>query len=75
MLFIGVDISGSFKSTGYFKDSMRFLAHYIYTHVNGFGGTKIPSSLFVGSIGGVKPDEPKTILPHPDFSAPKHQSN
>lgn len=69
--FIGVDISGSFKATGYFKDSIRFLAHYTYMHINGLGGTKVPAAFFVGSIGGVKPDEPKTFYPIQTF---EHQS-
>src|SRR5690349_23015082 len=57
VIFIGVDISGSFKKTGYFKDSIRFAAHYIYAHLKGYGGLEVPSDLFVGSIGGVKPNE------------------
>lgn len=66
-MFIGVDISGSFIKGKYFDDSIDFLAHYIYTHLNGYGGLEVPSVLFVGSIGGEKRDEPKTLYPISDF--------
>ena len=65
--FIGVDISGSFMQSKYFDDSLRFLAHYIYAHLNGLGGLTKPGSLFVGSIGGDKADEPKTFFPIQTF--------
>ena len=51
-LFIGVDISGSFKSTKYFEDSLDFLAYYLYCHLNGLGDLEVPNVLFVSSIGG-----------------------
>ena len=63
VLFVGVDISGSFMNGAYFDDSIRFLARYIYAHLNGLGGMDIPHSLFVGSIGGEKKDEAKTLYP------------
>jgi hypothetical protein len=66
-MFIGVDISGSFLQGKYFDDSIDFLAHYIYAHLNGYGGLDVPSVLFVGSIGGEKQDEPKTLFPKSDF--------
>jgi len=66
-MFIGVDISGSFINSKYFDDSIDFLAHYIYAHLNGYGGLDVPSVLFVGSIGGEKKDEPKTMYPISDF--------
>lgn len=66
-MFIGVDISGSFIKGKYFDDSIDFLAHYIYSHLNGYGGLEVPSVLFVGSIGGEKRDEPKTLYPISDF--------
>ena len=68
-MFVGVDISGSFMSARgeYFDDSMDFLAHYIYSHINGLGGLEVPSVLFVSSIGGAKPDEPKTFFPKQSF--------
>ena len=66
-MFIGVDISGSFINSKYFDDSIDFLAHYINAHLNGYGGLDVPSVLFVGSIGGEKKDEPKTLYPISDF--------
>jgi len=63
VMFIGMDISGSFASKWYFKDSIRFLSRYIYAHLNGLGGLEVPHSLFVGSIGGATADEPKTFYP------------
>lgn len=62
-LFIGVDISGSFINSGYFDESMSFLAHYIYAHLQGIGDLEKPNVLFVSSIGGSAPDEPKTFFP------------
>jgi hypothetical protein len=63
VMFIGVDISGSFMNAKYFDDSIGFLAYYIHAHLNGLGGMEVPHSLFVGSIGGVKKGEPKTLYP------------
>src|SRR6185369_2420135 len=63
VMFIGVDISGSFMNGRYFDDSIQFLARYIYAHLNGLGEMEVPHSLFVGSIGGYKKDEPKTLYP------------
>lgn len=62
-MFVGVDISGSFIGSSQFDDSLLFLATYIHTHLNGKGGAEKPKDLFVGSIGGEKPNEPKTFLP------------
>ena len=68
VLFIGVDISGSFmRETPYYDDALQFLAHYIYGHLHGLGGLEVPHSLFVGTIGGVKKDEPKTLYPIQTF--------
>jgi len=67
VMFVGVDISGSFMRGPHFKDSLRFLAHYIFSHLHGYGGLTVPGSLFVGSIGGAKPDEPKTFFPIQTF--------
>lgn len=66
-MFIGVDISGSFIDSGYFDDSLDFLAHYIYSHLNGVGGLERPNTLFVSSIGGASADEPKTFYPIQTF--------
>jgi hypothetical protein len=67
-MFVGVDTSGSFASSGYYDDSMTFLAHYLYGHLNDLGGLAVPRELFVGSIGGRSADEPKTFHPIHDFS-------
>ncbi|HMK39509.1 MAG TPA: hypothetical protein VK569_09215 [Bacteroidota bacterium] len=66
-LFIGVDISGSFMKSGYYDDAIDFLSRYIYAHLNGLGGLEIPNVLFVGSIGGVTPDQAKTLYPRETF--------
>jgi hypothetical protein len=66
-MFIGVDISGSFIKSPYFDDSIDFLAHYLYSHLNGHGGLEVPNVLFVSSIGGAKADEPKTFYPIQTF--------
>lgn len=63
VIFVGVDISGSFMDGKYFDDSIEFLARYIHAHVNGLGGMEIPNAMFVGSIGGVRKDEAKTLFP------------
>jgi len=67
VMFVGVDISGSFMNGHYFDDSIQFLARYIYGHLNGIGNMEVPHSLFVGSIGGYKKDEPKTLYPIESF--------
>ena len=66
-LFIGVDASGSFKHSGYYDNALKFLARYIYGHMNEIGGLTAPRALFVGSVGGKKHDEPKTFHPIHDF--------
>lgn len=62
-LFIGVDVSGSFMNGKHFDDSVDFLAHYVYAHLNGIGGLERPNALFVSSIGGARAGEPKTFYP------------
>lgn len=64
-LFIGVDVSGSFKHD--YDNAMTFLAHYIYGHLHELGGLAKPQALFVASIGGKKPGEPKSFHPIHDF--------
>jgi hypothetical protein len=63
VMFVGMDISGSFQKTAHYADSINFLANYLYAHLKGLGGLEVPHSLFVGSIGGQKIDEPKTMYP------------
>ena len=67
VMFIGVDISGSFMNSKDFDDSIEFLGQYIYAHLNGLGGMEIPNAMFVGSIGGVKKGEAKTLFPIQTF--------
>src|SRR5262245_34780180 len=67
VMFVGVDISGSFMNGRYFDDSLDFLAHYIYGHLNGLGEMEKPHALFVGSIGGRDKDEAKTLYPIETF--------
>ena len=67
VLFVGVDISGSFMNGRYFDDSIEFLARYIHAHLNGLGGMEVPHSMFVGSIGGMKKGEAKTLYPIQTF--------
>lgn len=67
VIFVGVDISGSFINGGYYDDSLQFLANYIYLHLKGWGGIEQPTKIFVGSIGGAKPNEPKTFFPIQSF--------
>lgn len=62
-LFIGVDVSGSYVNSGHFDESISFLANYIYAHLNGLGELEKPNELFVSSIGGAKPGEPKSFYP------------
>jgi len=66
-MFIGLDISGSFLKGQYFDDSINFLAHYLYAHLNGLGGLEVPNVLFVSSIGGARANEPKTFYPIQTF--------
>ncbi len=63
VMFIGVDISGSFMNSRDFDDSLRFLSNYLYAHLNGVGDMERPHSIFVGSIGGARPGEMKTFYP------------
>lgn len=66
-IFIGIDISGSFRNTPEFKDALDFLAHYIYAHIHGLGELKQPKALFVTSIGGDYKDDPQVVYSLYDF--------
>jgi len=66
-LVIGVDVSGSFRDSRLYDDAVEFAAHYIYAHLNGLGGLRVPTALFVGSVGGARPGEPKAFHPINDF--------
>lgn len=65
--FIGIDVSGSFYDTGQYDDALDFTARYIYAHMNGLGGLEVPRALFVGSIGGQRPDQAQGFHPIHDF--------
>ena len=67
VFFVGVDISGSFKRGKYFNDSLKFISHYLYGHLRGIGGMARLGDLYVGAIGGAKPNEPKTFFPIQTF--------
>jgi len=62
-LFVGVDVSGSFRQSPSFKEGIRFLSYYMYAHLNGIGGMEKPRALYVGSIGGDAANEPKAFYP------------
>jgi hypothetical protein len=66
-LFVGVDTSGSFAQSGEYDNGMRFLAYYLYGHLNGLGGLSRPRELFVAAIGGKEANEPKAFRPIHDF--------
>src|SRR5439155_27070572 len=67
-LVVGLDVSGSFRNSGRFDDAMRYAALYIYGHVNGLGGLKQSTDVFVGSLGGDVIGQPKTFHPIQDLS-------
>ena len=67
VMFVGVDVSGSFLKGADFDDSMSFLARYLYAHLNGLEGLDKPAALFVGSIGGDQKGEPKVFYPIETF--------
>jgi len=67
-LVVGLDISGSFRKSGYFDESLRYAALYIYAHVNGIGGLKQTTDVFVGSLGGEHVGQPKSFHPIQDLT-------
>lgn len=60
-LVVGIDVSGSFRQ--HYDDAINFAAHYLYGHLNGLGNLRVPSSVFVGSVGGERPGEAKSFQP------------
>lgn len=60
-LVVGIDVSGSFR--GHYSDAIDFAAHYLYGHLNGLGELRVPSAVFVGSVGGERPGEAKSFQP------------
>jgi hypothetical protein len=67
VMFVGVDVSGSFRKSGYYDDALTFLSHYIYGHLNKIGELSGLRALFVGSIGGHSTNEPKAFHPIHDL--------
>ncbi len=65
-LVVGIDVSGSFRAAHY-EDAIEFAAYYIYGHLNGLGGLRQPTALFVGSVGGERPGQVKSFHPIHDF--------
>jgi len=60
-LVIGIDVSGSFHT--HYDDAITFAARYLHGHLNGYGDLRVPSSVFVGAIGGGRPGEAKSFQP------------
>ena len=67
-LVIGLDVSGSFRQTQHFDKSIEFAALYIYGHLNGLGGLKQPTDVFIGSLGGQQANQPKAFHPIQDLN-------
>lgn len=65
VLVVGIDVSGSFAR--HYDDAIEFAAHYLYGHLNGLGGLRKPTALFVGSVGGVDSGEVKAFHPIHDL--------
>ena len=66
-LVLGIDVSGSFRGRHY-DDAIDFAAHYLYGHVKGLGGLRVPTAVFVGSVGGDQPGEVKSFHPIQDIT-------
>jgi len=62
-MVVGIDVSGSFRAGGKYEDAIDFAAHYLYGHLNGLGELRVPSAVFVGSVGGARVGEPKSFQP------------
>ena len=60
-LVVGIDVSGSFQRN--YESSIDFAANYLYARLHGLGGLKQPTAVFVGSIGGERPQETKSFQP------------
>ena len=66
-LIVGLDVSGSFRRNPVFNESLEFAALYIYAHVNGTGGTRQNTAVFVGELGGERPGQAKVFHPIQDL--------
>lgn len=67
-LVVGLDVSGSFRQSGHFDESITFAALYIYGHLNGLGGLRQPTDVFIGSLGGRELHQPKSFHPIQDLT-------
>ena len=67
-MVIGLDVSGSFRQSGHFDDAIDFASHYIYAHMQGLGDLRVPTAVFVGSLGGERPGEAKVFHPIQDLT-------
>ena len=65
-LVVGIDVSGSFRD--HYEDAIAFAAYYLYAHLSGLGGLRVPTAVFMGSVGGERPGEPKSFHPINDFA-------
>jgi hypothetical protein len=65
-LVVGIDASGSFRGAHY-DDAVEFAATYLYGHLHGLGGLRVPTAVFVGSVGGEQPGEVKAFHPIHDL--------
>ncbi len=68
IMFIGIDVSGSFTKTDLFKDGVSFLSHYIHGHLSNKGNLSNLKDLYVGGIGGNQKEEPQSFFPIHDFA-------
>jgi hypothetical protein len=62
-LVIGIDVSGSFEVGGRYQNSIDFAANYLYGHIHGLGGLRVPTAVFVGTVGGDKAGQAKSFQP------------
>jgi hypothetical protein len=67
-LVVGIDVSGSFRQSGQFEDALEYASLYIYARLNGLGGLRPATSIFVGSLGGERAGEAKTFHPIQDLT-------
>lgn len=68
-LVVGLDVSGSFRQSGHFDEAIEFAALYIYGRLHGLGGLRPATAVFVGSLGGERPGEPKSFYPIQDLTS------
>lgn len=65
VLIVGIDVSGSFRP--WYNDAIDFAAYYIYGRLNGLGGLRVPTTMFVTGVGGRHAGEMKPFHPIHDF--------